>query len=826
MWDINASLVTLQMHVRLNYGVVHTSCNSETPMLKNYLLSAFRNVIRYKGFSLINIFGLSLSMSVCMLIIVVILDQCSYDDIHANKERIYRIQQVDSLDAINLKIASNPYALGVEIRDNYAFAEWVVILNNARVGEGLYRDTRLDVNSLFANTAFFEVFDFPLEEGSADGILDEPYTMVLTRETADKFFGDEDPVGKFIEFDTLSYEVKGIIPETGQKSHIQFEALVSLPTLEILDLKRDEPTFINNWERGWGNWIYLLLNNNADLSGIQQILDRISIEHYRGNEETNLSFYLQPLDRIVPGPLLGNEIGFFLPKVFILFLGGLALVIIISAAFNYTSLSVARSMLRAKEVGVRKTFGASRSQVIIQFLLEAVLIAFISLLLAIILLQFLLPAFSGMQMMSMFEIRPEQNIRVWIWFLAFALFTGLLSGTLPAVLIAGFRPVYVLRGITNIKFFSRITLRKILLVTQLVFSMVFIISILLIFKQMNFMLNADLGFDAEVVYDVNLQGKDFSRVKEAYSSLPDVVSITASSHIPSEGNIWGVDIRLKPEDEKYEGHYFSADEHYIGTMGLELIAGRNFPENMSTENEKYVIASAMTVEHFQLGSPEEALGTTLILDDTTLVEIIGVIRDYQYAAVFLNLRPMLLRYLPERHYHAFMRLDSPDMKATAGKLQSTWKNIDPYHEFDGNFLDERITYYYSFFEDILYTVGFATLLAIIIASFGLLGMATYTTRTRKREIGIRKAFGAQSDHIVLLVSKSYLWMMLIAAVIGGIIAYLVNNLWLQYLSKNVGVGIGIILAGVFIVAFVGMLTISTQTFRAARTDPARILRDE
>jgi putative ABC transport system permease protein len=795
-------------------------------MIKNYLVSAFRNVLRYKGFSLINILGLSLSMSVCMLIIVVILDQLSYDDMHTKKDRIYRIQQVDSLSGISLKIASNPYALGAALRDNYAFAEKVVILNNSNLGEGLYKDTRLDINSLYANTAFFEVFDFPLEGAGSEGILDEPYTILLTGETADKFFGDEDPVGKFIEFDTLSFEVKGIIPETGQKSHIQFEALVSLPTLEILDQKREEPAIINNWERGWGNWIYLLLDDNPDLAGIQQILDQISTEHYRGNEETNLSFYLQPLDKIVPGPLLGNEIGFFLPKVFILFLGGLALVIIISAAFNYTSLSVARSMLRAKEVGVRKTFGASRSQLIIQFLLEAVVIALISLLLAFVLLQFLLPAFSGMQMMSMFEIRPDQNVRVLLWFLAFALLTGLLSGALPAVLISRFRPVAVLRGITHIKFFSRLTLRKILLVTQLVFSIVFIISILLIFKQMNFMIHTDPGFDAEVVYDVNLQGKDFSRVREEYSRLPEVVSITATSHIPAEGNVWGVDVRLRPEDEKYNAHYFSADENYIETMGLELIAGRNFPENMSGENEKFVIVSEMALEQFQLGSPEEAPGTTLILNDTTLVEIIGVIRDYQYAAVFLNLRPMLLRYLPGSQYHAFLRLDSPDMKATVGKLRRTWNNIDPYHEFDGDFLDARIAYYYSFFEDIIYTVGFATLLAIIIASFGLLGMATYTTRTRLREISIRKVFGARSDQIVLLVSRSYLWLMIIAAVIGGTIAYLANNVWLQYMSKSVNFGAGIILAGVLLVVFTGLITISSQTFRAARTSPARTLRDE
>jgi len=762
-----------------------------------------------------------------MVILVVIQDQYSYDKIHTKSKRIYRVQQVDSLASIGLRMGSNPYVLGTELRDNYAIAEKVVILNNTFNVEGLYNDTRLAFSGLYTNTEFFDVFDFQLKDGSLEGILDEPYTMVLSWETAEKFFGDENPLGKFIEIDSLnSYEVKGVMSETKKKSHIQFEALISLPTLEILDRKREAQRFVNNWETGWGSWIYLLLDNKADLGNVQQTLDQISIEKYKDKEDANFSFYLQPLDKIVPGPLLGNEIGVFLPRVFILFLAGLALVIIISAAFNYTSLSVARSMLRAKEVGVRKTFGAFRSQVIYQFLVEAVVIAAISLIFAIVLLQFLLPAFSGMQMMSLLEIRPEQNTKIYLWFLIFALVTGLLSGVLPAVVISALKPVSVLKGITNVKFFSRITLRKILLVTQFVFSMVFIISILLIFKQMNFMVNADMGFDAEVVYDINLQGKDFNKVKDEYSQLPEVIDIAASSHIPAEGNVWGVDIRLKMDDEKYEANYFSVDENHIKCMGLELIAGRNFPVNMSTENEKFVIASEMAVEHFQLGTPQEAIGTTLILEDSTLVEIIGVIKDYQYVAVFLNLKPMLLRYIPARYNHAFLRLDSPDMMATVSKLENTWGLIDPDHDMDGDFLDGRIKFYYSFFEDIMYTVGFATLLAIIIASFGLLGMATYSTRTRLKEIGIRKVFGAKVNTIIFLVSRSYLWLMLIAAVLGGIIAYLVNNLWLQNLSKSVDFGIGTILAGIFLVVIIGLLTITSQTLKAAHTRPAEILKNE
>jgi putative ABC transport system permease protein len=234
----------------------------------------------------------------------------------------------------------------------------------------------------------------------------------------------------------------------------------------------------------------------------------------------------------------------------------------------------------------------------------------------------------------------------------------------------------------------------------------------------------------------------------------------------------------------------------------------------------------MMVEQFQLGSAQDAIGTTLILEDSTMVEIIGIIKDFQYTAVFINLKPMLLRYVPGRHFRAFLRLDSPDMIATIGKLESTWEKIDANHDLDGDFLDDRIKYYYSFFEDIMYTVGFATLLAILIAAFGLLGMATYSTQTRLKEIGIRKVFGAEVNHLVLLVSRSYLWLMLIAALIGGTIAYLANNLWLQHLAKSVDFGIGTILAGVFIVVLIGLLTISSQTFKAARTLPATTLKNE
>ncbi|MCK4465529.1 MAG: ABC transporter permease [Bacteroidales bacterium] len=797
-------------------------------MIKNYLLTALRNIFRHKGFSLLNIFGLSLSMSVCMLIIVIIVDQFSYDSQHTKKERIYRVQTIDNLSDWSLnKYASTAFPLADELVNNYPFIEEAVLIKSTFNGDGVFNDTRIPVKGLYTNSAFFRVFDFKLKGGSGENFFDEPYKIVLREEIARKYFGEEDPVGKFLQVDSIgSFEVVRIIEETGNKSHIQFEALASASTLESLENSGEIKTLTGNWNNFYTNYVYLLLNEKTNLQDVQNALDKLSVEKYKDDEKFDLSFYLQPLMKIVPGPLIGNELGFFLPSVFVIFLVGLVLVIIISAAFNYTSLSLARSLLRAKEVGVRKTVGALRGQIIVQFLLEAILISLFALFFAYAILQFLLPAFAGMKLMSMLEIKPEQNLTVIIWFLIFALLTGVFSGLLPAVFISAFNPVKVLKGVTNIKLFSRLTLRKILLITQYVFSIIFLISIMLIFRQMNFMVNAEMGFDRDVVYNIRLKGQNITRVHNHYSQIPEVSILSAASHVPGVGNIWDTEIRLDPEGENSKADYFAVDANYIQAMGLELIAGQDFPANISTENEKFIIINEKAVKQFNLGSPNEALGTVMILDDSMSVEIIGVVKDYKYVALFMPLKSLVLRIRPNQFNIAVLRLNSSNMLSTVNKIKNEWKKIDPVHELEGDFLDAEIREYYSFFEDVLYTVGFTCLLAIVIAALGMFGMATYSTQTRLKEIGVRKVFGAHAHSITFLVSRSYFRMLLVAAIIAAPLGYLINNLWLQYLAHHVSFGAGTLVLGIFIVMVIGMLTITSQTMKASNSNPADILKYE
>jgi len=797
-------------------------------MIRNYLLTAYRNILRHKGFSIINIIGLAISMSVCMLIIVIIIDQFRYDKFVTKAGRIYRIESINNESKYSMRnFASTTYPLFTELTTKYTVVEDAVVLNNNLNGTAIYNETRIPINGFYASSSFFKLFEFTLSDDSEKEPLTEPYSIILNEETAKKYFKDENPMGKFLQIDSLGeFKVTGIVKDNGYKSQFQFKALVSASTLPLLENTKKIKNKTTNWENCYSNYIYILTDKNTDLSKITAALDEISTENYKDLEEVDFSFYLKPFKKIVPGAFIGNEIGVFLPKVFIIFLGGLSLIIIISAAFNYTSLSMARALLRAKEVGVRKTIGASRSQIIFQFLAEAILVAIFSLVIAVVLLQFIIPGFSGMKLMSLLEINPKQDIVVYFWFFVFAFTTGLISGILPSLYISAFNPIKVLKGVSNIKLLSKITLRKILLVTQFTFSMIFIISIILIYRQMNYMVNAKMGFDRDFVYNIRLNNNKFEKVKNYYSQLPEVTKITGSSHVPGVGSIWDTELRINKEDEKTNVHYFAADENYIDVMGLNLIAGRNFPENSNTGNENFIIVDENTVETFHLGAPTEAIGKSLILEDSTLVQVIGVIQNYQYVALFLPQRPLILRNQPSAFQIAALRLSNGISPSVIAKIKTEWKKVDPYNEFEGEFLDAEIRDYYSYFEDILYTVGFASVLAIIIACLGLLGMATYSTQTRIKEIGVRKVFGAENSNIIMMISKSYIYMFIVAAIIAGPLAYLINNMWLQYISNHAPFGFGTIFIGIFIIISFGMITIASQTLKAARLNPAQSLRYE
>lgn len=342
---------------------------------------------------------------------------------------------------------------------------------------------------------------------------------------------------------------------------------------------------------------------------------------------------------------------------------------------------------------------------------------------------------------------------------------------------------------------------------------------------MSFMLNSELGFDQDIVYNIQLNGQQFSRVKDQFSQLPEVTSISAGSHIPGIGNVWNTGVKIKPEDESYAADYFSVDPYYFSTMGIKIIAGEDFPKDPAT-NTNLVVINRKAVEHFKFKSLQDAIGQNILIYDTLPVKVIGVVDNYKYAALFIPLKPLILRMNPKDYNIAVLRINTQDREATLAKFKEVWKTIDPNHNLKGSLLKYEIKDFYDIFGDVLYTVGFATILAIIVASLGLFGMATYSIQTRLKEVGVRKVFGGQAQNVALLISRTFVIMLVIAAVIAAPLAYLLNSTWLKFLAFHVAFGAGTIFVGIIIVFIIGILTVLSQTLKAANSHPVDILKYE
>jgi len=429
-----------------------------------------------------------------------------------------------------------------------------------------------------------------------------------------------------------------------------------------------------------------------------------------------------------------------------------------------------------------------------------------------------------MEVMTVLGLQPVQSLACYIIFFVLTLITGIVAGILPAIFLSSLNPVNVLKSSFNIKRLRRISLRKLLLVTQYTFAIVFVISLILVNRQMNFMMNCDVGFDKESIYNIDSSPELFEKAKPYLESIPGITDISGTSHKAGILNTFKLKVKLNPDDENYETDYFNIAPNYLKTMGINVIAGSDFPPDLKTRND-FIIVNRKAVEHFKFGTPQEAIGKRIIINDKVTSQIIGVTDDYKYTSLFWPLKPLILR--PNGYFnYIVLRIDPDNRQAVVTRLREEWKKIDPFHEVDCKLLSDEIDEIYSYFNDIINIVLVVGIITIIVACLGLLGMATYDFQSKKREVGIRKVFGSQSLGVLLLVSRSYLKILLIASLVGSSLAYLINNTWLKYIAFRVSFGAGTILVGIIIVVTVALVTIISQILRAANTNPVETLRNE
>lgn len=811
-------------------------------MFKNYFKVGIRNILKYKLFSFINVFGLAVAMSVCMLIILMLADQKSYDQFHTDKERIHRL--LGRPDGSPVPYATIPQPLAKTIEEEFPIIENVVNLRRGVGGDASFNQKTVEVKGYFTTSDFFDIFSFPLEKGDKRTALSSPNSIVLTKEKVYQLFNSENPIGKQITFEDRglhimdvesgspavrwgTYTVTGVIDLNSYKTHLKFDGLVSESTLEQLYKKKHMSDVSEDWEYYWSSYAYLKLKNGVSQGELNNALNTIAESKYRESEElADFSFRSQKLTKITPGELINNEPTFRLPEMAYYILSLLAMVIMVMACLNYTNLSVARSLSRMKEIGVRKVTGASRKSLMFQFLTESVITVFIALALAIVMLFFTKEAFMNLWFNKYLNFELTSSLSVFLIFIVFAVIIGILAGTYPALLLSKKRPVEALKPSTS-KVTKKWGMQKFLNVSQFVVSLVFIVTSIVIYNQFKHYTSFEYGFNSENVINVPLQSNDYQMVVNEFSGIAGVKNISACDYIPATGitNIMELS-SIDEEKEPITLLSYSVDENFMDNLELNLLAGEGI--NSSAQSDKYIVINESAVQKLGYENPQEALGQIRKKENDKSVQIVGVVENFR-ASLLINgdeIRPLALSYDDSRLQYLNIRISASNPLRTIADIEENWKEIDPIHEFKYDFYDNELANTNLAIFDIVSIIGYISFLAILISCLGLFGMATYTTERKTKEVGIRKVLGAAEMAIVLILSKSFLKLLAISILIAAPLSYFINKLWLDNLPNRVDFGFGTVAIASLLILFLGLITIGSQTLRAARRNPVESLKDE
>jgi putative ABC transport system permease protein len=814
-------------------------------MIKNYLKIAFRNFQKHKLFTFVNIFGLAMGFSICLLAIIYIYEAHNYDTFHKLGDRIYRITSAVEFENGEIEgFATTPYPLKTQIQHSFSFVE-----NSTRIYTGIVghhvtlqkenESTNIDIyfgGSAFVEPSFFEIFDFELLVGNEKTALSNPNTIVLSEAISKKFFGNENPIGKTIIFKEIGeFTVTGILQKNTEKSHLSYEVLISASSLEGLAKSGKFNLNLEAWRDFWTCGTYVVLKENADIETFKQGLAQIEKKHLQnlifekapeGWTVQSFSFELQALKHISPSTGKRGEMGRVgAPLQGLLALAALAMVIMLSACFNYTNLSLIRSLSRAKEVGVRKVVGARRSQIFVQFLSESIIIAFGSLILGYVFLTLIEDLPQIRRMMEGVKV----TFPIVLIFCLFALFIGLLAGGFPAWLLSAFQPVEVLKKLSNIKIFKGIALRNGLVVFQFLLSLIVVIVLFVLYKQNTFVATADYGFDKKNIINISLQYNDYQILANELSKDPRIESLSATSenlgYFPSGRETFRKD---KTATEGISIDTYDVSPTFVKTMNLKLLAGTTFPPNLSDKNEQYVILDEAAAKRLGLGSPVEAVGQSVFLNDSVPLQVVGILKNFRYISLnnkSIGANMLAFRYRPKAFTYLNVKTTEGNMLAVNQSLKGIWKKLYPKQDYEAHFYEERFFQAHAHRDDLLF-VAYLAAIALSIACLGLLAISSYIAETKVKEVGIRKVFGAEVRQIIWLLSKGLAKLLAIATIIALPIGYVIGEKIVQEYAVQVSFTFDILPLSVILVAFIGFAIILSQTYRTAQQNPATSLRSE
>lgn len=815
-------------------------------MFKNYLKVAFRNLKKRPSFTFINIVGLAIGVGCCLLIAIYVANEISYDGFHENSDRIYRVTQQTETSSKSEKGATTPFPVAPALENNYQgqIAESVRFFDmqeEVRTITNTETDEPFRVDHFYVvDSTFFDVFSAELVQGNPEKALDDPMSAVITKEQARRIFGDENPIGKSLTFKGVEeFSVTGVMESLPPNSHMKIDMLVSFNSLKKM-YGSDE--FMNRWF--WNPcWTYVLLEENTTAAELETHFPEFVEKNYTNREEgETVSLQLQSLADIHLYSNLDQEMEHNGSIFYVYLFSAVAVLILLIACINFTNLSTARSMERAREVGMRKVLGADRRQLFMQFMGESMMMSLFSFATALGLVYIALPyfnAFLGKELSFGFLGTGTMIVAL----IGLFILVVLLSGMYPAIYLSGFNPVEIMQG-TQAKKDGGQFFRKGLVVFQFTLSVLLIIGTVIVYLQLEHMQNKNLGFDEEQVVVMpitqTLIAWEFEEFKEKMTANANIMNVTGSS-------------KMLGSEKQYFAKYSPANQpgapptnmalhvthDFLDTYNIELLAGRTFSRDHSTDSDQAILINESMLNQLGIENPQEALGKTFHFttpeDEQESYQVIGVVKDFNYTSIKKEISPLVINLIEgirptvQRIEFASVRLAPNATEDGLNHLRDTWKEVNHIDPFTYSFHDQELQKIYASETKMSNVAGLFSILCIFVACLGLFGLASFTSSLRTKEIGIRKALGATVPGIVGLLSKDYIKLVILANLIAWPISYYLVVEWLQNFPSHIALGWNLVLVflGVGVVSLlVCMATVSYQSVRAALVNPVESIRQE
>lgn len=798
-------------------------------MFRNYLKVALRSLRKQKAYSFINIFGLALGLSCCILILLFVEDELSFDRYHDDAEQLYRLRVERFSAGGEAEYTSTAAAPMLPA----ALNDLPQVESATRIDERTYLVRKDDLafyeeHFFFVDSSFFDVFSIDILRGDPEQFLDAPYSLVLTESAARRYFGSADPIGQSLDVDGRNMGITGIVSDPPDQTHFTFSMLGSFATLE----SESGPSANWNW---WNlnTHTYFRFGNGTNIEEAEELLREMP-SRYIGQQEQVSGYrqflYLQPVVDIHLTSNYRYELSANSQRAYVLVFAAVALFILIIACVNFMNLSTARSAERAKEIGMRKVSGARLNQLVTQFLGESVIITLLALIGALVLIQLLLPLFNDLA----FKELSLNYIERWplvLLMLGGAILVGILTGLYPAFALSAFRPVDVLKGTVSPGSASS-WLRQGLVVFQFTISVILIIGAVIAQRQLSFMRSADMGFDKERILVINGRNSDVvsnqtSAFKASLEEIPGVRSTAVTSTTPGRTPFTNVAARERGMTEEGQTFYWMAVDHdFLETYDVEVIAGRGFQREMGSDDSLAFVLNESAYKALGWANAEQPIGEELTRQFSDTRNIIGVVEDFNFQSLQFSVDPIVLFINPPWYNLTSVKIEAGAIQETIRDVEAVWRAYAPERPFEYFFLDEDFDQQYRSEIRISSLLNVFTMLAIIIACLGLFALASFVTERRQKEIGVRKVLGASTGEIVRMLSLSFTRLVLISAVIATPLAWWGAGRWLDGFANRIDLGIGIFVLSIILALVIAVVTVAWQSVRAALANPAVSLRSE